>query len=192
MKKQVLVTLVVITIAGFSLQPNVNAATYSLDSAHSSTIFKVKHFDIGYIYGMFLEQSGMISYDPQKPAKTSINLSFKTNSIFTNVRKRDNHLKGPDFFNAKQFPTITFESTSVEPISDTTLKVTGNLTMHGVTNTVSTIVKLTGSGEGPQGNFRRGFWTKFTINRLDYNVDYMPDAISSKIQIIASGEVIQK
>jgi polyisoprenoid-binding protein YceI len=168
------------------------AADYKLDSAHSSIIFKAKHLDIGYIYGMFLEYSGSVTYNPEKPKNTTFDVTVQTDSVFTNHRKRDNHLKSPDFFNAKQYPEITFESSSVEAVNDSTLRISADLTIRGVTESVTTDVKLTGSGKGPQGNFRRGFKSTFTINRLDYNVDFMPDSLSKEIPVTITGELIRQ
>lgn len=172
--------------------PQLHAAQYQLDTSHSSVVFKAKHMDIGYIYGMFLDYSGTATYSPEQPQNTTLSLTIQTDSIFTNQRKRDNHLKSPDFFSAKQYPAITFNSTSVEPVDESTLRVTGNLTMHGVTKEMTTEVSLTGSGKGPQGNFRRGFKTTFTINRLDYKIDFMPNAISQEIPVIVTGELIRQ
>jgi len=164
-------------------------ATYKLDPAHSSVVFKAKHFDIGWIYGMFLNSSGTIQYEPDAPEQTQIDLTIKANSLFTNVKKRDSHLKGPDFFNSKQHPNIEFSSKSVTPVNDDTLRVAGTLSMRGTSKTVTTDVELTGAGEGPNGKFRRGFRTTIVINRLDYGVDYMPDALSKEIPVTVTGEV---
>lgn len=168
------------------------AANYTVDPAHTSVVFKINHLDIGYIYGMFLEKEGTIHYKPEKPEDTSISLSVEAGSVFTGVKKRDNHLRGADFLNAKQHPKITFETTSVEKTDENTLKVTGDFTLRGITRTLTTDVKLTGSGKGPQGNFRRGFKTSFDVNRLEHNVDYMPEGLGENVKITVSGEAIRK
>ncbi len=168
------------------------AAQYSIDPGHTSVIFKVKHLDIGYIYGMFNKKEGTVQFDPEYPEKTSIDLTVDAKSIFTGVRKRDNHLRGTDFLNVKQHPKITFRSTSVRQINDNKLEVAGEFTLRGVTRKITTDVKLTGSGKGPQGKFRRGFKTTFDINRIKHNVDYMPDGISKNIKITVSGEAIRQ
>lgn len=183
---------VVVVLFGATLVAPLQAAEYQLDPQHSSVVFKAKHMDIGYIYGMFLDQSGTIQYDPEKPKATEIELTIDAKSIFTNVKKRDNHLRSADFFNVKQYPEITFNSTSVEPENNSTLRVTGDLTMHGVTRELTTTVSLTGSGKGPQGKFRRGFMTELTVNRMNFGVDYMPDALSKEIKVIVTGEVIRQ
>ncbi|MFB6347806.1 MAG: YceI family protein [bacterium] len=184
--------LLVVTVLTIGLTLPSNAATYQIDPAHTSVVFKIKHFDIGYVYGMFLGKSGEITYDPETPDKTYIQLNIETESIFTNVRKRDDHLRSGDFFNAKQYPKITFKSTDVDVLSDTRLRVTGDLTMHGVTKSITTTVNLTGKGNGPQGNFRRGFHTVFTIDRTNFGIDYMADTLSHEVKVIFSGEVIRQ
>lgn len=168
------------------------AAEYSIDPDHTSVVFKVKHMDIAYIYGMFNNKEGTVQYDPKAPEKTSIDLTVDATSVFTGVKKRDNHLRSPDFLNAKQHPEITFRSTSVQQNDDNVLEVTGDFTLRGVTRELTTDVKLTGSGKGPQGNFRRGFKTSFDVNRLEHNVDYMPDGLGKSIKITVSGEVIRQ
>lgn len=186
----VLTLLSVFLLTTFSL--SVKASSYKLDPAHSNVLFKAKHADIGYVYGMFLEYSGDFQYDPENPGTTNASLTVRTGSIFTNVKRRDNHLKGPDFFNAKQYPTMTFESTSAEVLDDERIELTGKLTIKGVTKTISPVVDLTGAGKGPQGDYRRGFSTSFTVNRMDYNVDYMPGGISKEITVIVTGEGIRQ
>lgn len=190
--KRLSTLVVLVLLCSLGLATTAPAADYKLDTQHTSVVFKAKHMDIGYIYGMFLDYSGNATYDPDAPENTSINFTVDAGSVFTNVKKRDNHLRSSDFFNVKQYPEITFESTNAEVVEDDKLRVTGDFTMHGVTKEITTDVKFTGSGEGPQGNFRRGFYTKFTVNRLDYKVDYMPDAISKDIKITVTGEMIRQ
>lgn len=168
------------------------AAQYKLDPAHSSVVFNVKHMDIGYVYGMFMGKEGTVQYDPEAPEKTQLDLSVDAKSVFTGVEKRDNHLRSADFLNAKQYPQITFTSTSVKKTGEKTLQVTGDFTLRGVTRSLTTEVKLTGSGKGPQGNFRRGFKTSFEVNRLEHNVDYMPEGLGKKVKITVSGELIRQ
>lgn len=184
------IVALILVVAGFGTP--VQAAQYQIDPAHTSIVFKVKHAGIGYVYGMFMEKRGSIQYVPSKPSETSIDLTVDAKSVFTGVRKRDNHLRSPDFLNVKQYPKITFNSTSVKPLGDTGLQVTGDFTLHGITRSLTTTVKLTGSGKGPQGKFRRGFKTSFTINRMEYDVDYMPDALGKDVKIIFSGEAIRQ
>lgn len=183
---------VLVLLMGTMVAHPVEAASYELDPSHSNVIFKVKHLDIGWIYGMFLDYEGSAEYDPSEPENTSLSITIQAESIFTNQQRRDNHLKGPDFFNVNEYPTITFESTGVESAGDTTLRVTGDLTIRDQTRTITTDVVLTGSGEGPSGNFRRGFKTTFDVDRMEYGVDYMPDGIGRTIPVTVTGEMIRQ
>jgi polyisoprenoid-binding protein YceI len=111
-------------------------------------------------------------------------------SINTGNKKRDDHLKGPDFFNVKQFPKLTFKSTKVEKKGDA-YSVTGDLTIHGVTKSVTVDVKKTGMGKDPWGNERIGFTTNFTIKRSDYGITHMANGLSDEVQLMLSAEAIK-
>lgn len=163
---------------------------HKIDPNHSSVLFKAKHLDVGYVYGRFLEFDGRLEYDSDNVANSSVTWTVDTDSVYTNQRKRDRHLKSPDFLNAKQFPKIKFVSTKVVKKSDDVLTVTGKLSLHGQTRTLTTDVKLTGSGEGPQGNFHRGFTTTFTIDRTAWGIDHMPGAVNDDIELIVAAETI--
>lgn len=165
---------------------------YEMDPVHSSVLFRAKHYDVGYTYGMFLEKSGSFAYDPENPSNSSVEWTVQTDSVFTNHRKRDSDLRGPDFLNAKQYPTIHFESTRVEPLDGSRLRVVGDLRFHGTTREISTVVELTGSGQDNQGNFRRGFLSRFTIQRSNFGMDYLPGVASDTIQLTLSLEGVRQ
>src|SRR5438045_581123 len=112
------------------------ADNYAVDGMHAGVSFKISHLGLSWTYGRFNEMSGDFTLDPADPSKSSFNLSIQVNSVDTNNKKRDDHLKSPDFFNVKQFPAITFKSTSVKPVKDG-YQVTGDLTLHGVTKPVT-------------------------------------------------------
>src|SRR5438552_11973411 len=90
------------------------ADTYQVDGVHSSLIFRVKHFDVSYLYGRINGASGALVIDESDPSKSSFTASAEVKNIDTNNGQRDTHLKGPDFFNGKEFPTISFKSTAVK------------------------------------------------------------------------------
>ena len=148
-------------------------STYNLDTVHSTVIFRIQHIGISYSYGRFNDISGTAAYDPASPDSTSFNLTVKAASVDTGNERRDNHLRGPDFFNAAQFPLITFRSTKVEAIDDDTLKVTGDLSLHGITRPVTTEIQITGYGERPAPfGTRVGFEAQFTIKRSEFGMTY--------------------
>ena len=112
------------------------ADSYTVDPVHSTVIFKVKHFGVGFQYGSFRKVSGALVVDEAKPARSSVTLDVDAASVFTANKKRDKHLRGPDFLNVKQFPKISFISTKIRR-SGKELTVKGKLTLHGVTKPVT-------------------------------------------------------
>jgi polyisoprenoid-binding protein YceI len=164
---------------------------HKIDPNHSTVLFKAKHLDTGYVYGRFLQLDGHLVYDEEDVDNSSVVFTVDADSVYTNQRKRDRHLKSPDFLNAKQFPKIRFESTEVSRVDDDTLRVKGRLSLHGQTRTLTTDVDLTGAAEGPQGNFHRGFTTRFTIDRMAWGIDHMPDSVNDEIELIVAVETIR-
>ena len=176
-----------LALSGLVLAPlSAGAAKHEVDPAHTYVLFKVNHLGIGNSWGMFRKTTG--TFDPDKG---TLDITIDANSIYTADKKRDDHLKGPDFFDTKQFPKITFESTKVETKGDEYM-VTGDLTLKGKTKPVTLTVAKTGEGKDPWGNFRTGFETSVTINRMDFGVDYMPDGLSKDVELMISVEGIRK
>jgi polyisoprenoid-binding protein YceI len=148
------------------------AVTYRIDPVHSFIIFRVKHLNTGFAYGRFNTFSGTFVVDERNPANSSIELEIDANSVDTGNSQRDDHLRNPDFFNARQFPKITFKSTRVRKLNDTTVEVQGNLTMRGVTRPITARVTFTGKGRNQRGQEIIGFETTFTIRRSQFNINY--------------------
>src|SRR3954462_8331101 len=142
-----------------------SADTYKVDPMHSSIVFKSKHLDTSYVFGRFNEFGGTVNVDTD-PSKMSFDVSAKVDSIDTGNGKRDTHLKSPDFFSAKEFPTIAFKSTSVKAAGEGKYEVTGDLTLHGVTKPVT--VTLNKTGESTMMGNRVGFLSTFTVKRSDF------------------------
>lgn len=170
--------------------PAIPAGNYEIDASHSALIWRAKHFGAGYTYGWFKDFSGKFVVDAD-PTKQSLELSIKVDSLDSRDGKRDEHLKGPDFFNAAQFPTITFKSTKVEA-GGAGLKVTGDLSIHGVTKSVTADVAVVGTGTDPWKNVRAGYETTLTINRMDYGIAFMPDGISNDVNLTIAFEGVKK
>lgn len=163
--------------------------TLTVDPVHSNAMFRVKHNDAAYVFGDFLGESGTFTYDPNNPENSSFNVEILADSINTGNEQRDAHLKSADFFDAKQFPKLTFKSTAVKKRGVNTLEVTGDLTIHGVTNEITTIVQMTGTSTNDKGQQFRGFYTTFNINRTDFGMDYgVGTMISDNVKIILSME----
>lgn len=164
------------------------ADTYTIDPVHTSLLFRVKHMNVSEFYGRFADVSGTVTVDDSDPAKSSFNVNVKTESIDSFNAKRDQHLRGPDFFSAKEFPTISFKSTSVKKQSDSTWEVTGDLTLHGVTKSITVMMEKTGVGSGPQGGAIIGFETTFNIKRSEFGMSNMLKGIGDDVRIIVSIE----
>ena len=184
------VPLVVALISAFVLSANA-ADTFKIDPVHSFVLFNVQHLGVANTYGRFNDISGTVVFDRDNPSKSSVELSVPVESLDTHNAKREQSLKSPDFFDAKQFPTLTFKSTKVEGSGDT-LKVTGDLTIHGVTKPLTVDFKKGGEGKGVFGEMRGGGETHFTIRRSDFGMNFQQGAIGDEVNIILSLEGIKK
>lgn len=148
------------------------AAPLNLDPVHSSTIFRIKHAGCAWFYGRFNNTAGTIDFDLQKPESGSIEIRIQVDDVNTGAEGRDAHLKRADFFDAAQFPTITFKSTKITAgNAKDTFAVTGDLTMRGNTKSITIPLEFTGQGEF-RGSTRYGFASTFTIKRSDWEVSY--------------------
>jgi polyisoprenoid-binding protein YceI len=189
MKPPQLLLVALLSSLGIAAQA---ADTYQIDAVHSSVLFKVRHLNVTDFYGRFDDVAGTVTLDPANSADSSITLEIKTDSIDTHNGKRDQDLKGPDYFNVKQFPTIAFKSTKVETAGGDAFKVTGNLTFRGVTKPLSIELTKTGEGPGMKGEYRAGGATQFTIKRSDFGMSYLPNVIGDDVTLIISLEAIKK
>lgn len=179
-------------LAALSLPAGASAQSYAVDPVHSFFFFKVGHFGVGNVYGRFDAVSGTLAYDAAVPANDSLQIEVKTDSVDTNSAARDTHLKSPDFFNAQQFPTATFKSTSVKATGEKTFDVTGDFTLSGVTKPVVVPVTLIGLGKGPKGEPRIGAEAKFTIQRSDFGIKTFLPAVSDAVELTIAIEGVQK
>jgi polyisoprenoid-binding protein YceI len=169
------------------------AESYKADPVHSSSAFRIKHANTAYFWGRFNEPTGSFTLDDADPTKSTFNVEFATDKVDTANAKRDAHLKSPDFFNARQYPKITFKSTKVQKgEADNTLAVTGDLTMHGVTKPITVAVELTGKGEFPPGTPRAGVEATFTVKMTDFEIKGMPTALSDDVKVVVSLEGIKQ
>lgn len=142
-----------------------SAALYKVDVSHSTVGFKVKHMMISTVSGKFANFSG--SYELEKGVFKSLKGDIKTTSIDTGIAKRDDHLRAPDFFDVAKYGDITFVMTSA-----TKDKMTGNLTIRGITKKVTLDIDMGGTVEDPWGNQRSGFVLTGQINRKDFGLNW--------------------
>jgi polyisoprenoid-binding protein YceI len=193
--RMVSVTVTIITVIGLlvAFSPIASAVeTYEVDPEHSAITFRIKHLGIAYVYGRFNDMSGVLKIDDQIPANSSVQISAKTESVDTNVVKRDDHLRSPDFFDAKKFPTISFTSKSFKKVDEDTYEVAGALNLHGITRPLTISIEHTGSGKDPWGGYRTGYETTFTIKRSDFGITTMLNGVGDEVRITVSIEGIRK
>jgi polyisoprenoid-binding protein YceI len=165
---------------------------FTVDPVHSSVTFMIPHLGISNVHGRFNDFSGKLTIDKADAGKSSFSFTIKTESVDTNNQKRDEHLRSPDFFNAKQFPGLTFQSTSVKA-ADGGYEVTGDLTMHGVKKSVTFTLKGGDKTvEFPKGMQRIGFTGSLTVKRSDYDMKTALEAIGDEVQITFGVEAVKQ
>jgi len=171
-----------------------HAEDYTIDGSHTSIIFGINHLGYSFTYGRFNQVGGNFRWSNANPASGQFLLAINAASIDTNDPKRDEHLRGPDFFNAKQFPRISFQSTSItpQPNAPNKFQVNGNLTIHGVTRQVSLPMQKLGEGDGPYGKYRCGFLCQTSIKRSDYGMTNMIPNIGDEVALTICFEGIRQ
>ena len=170
------------------VQPkNTNPNAFAIDNDHTSVVFAVSHYGLSYTYGRFNTCSGSFEMSDGELGAGGFGFVIDSKSIDTNSAERDEHLRGPDFFDTEQFPKIQFQTTGFEKVGSE-YRVKGNLKMLGQTKPIELAVRMVGAGKGPFGNDRAGFFTKFTIKRSEFGMDKMLGSIGDKISITFSFE----
>lgn len=148
-----------------------SASTWNIDPEHSSAQFKVRHLMVSHVKGGFGKVSGVVTVDDRDIAKSRVTAVIDTSSIDSGVAKRDAHLKSADFLDVEKYPTMTFTSTRIDKKGDGNLRMTGNLTLHGVTRPVVLEVEgPTAQVKDPMGNLRRGASATTRISRKDFGL----------------------
>src|SRR3954468_19329647 len=185
-------SLVASVVLALVAAPVFAADTFKVDPVHSSVIFRARHMNIGVVYGRFNALGGQFALDEADPSKSSFNFEVQAGSVDTGNEKRDGHLKSPDFLNARQYATITFKSTAVKKSAQpNALEVTGDLTLHGVTKSITVPVEILGKGEFPPKTPRAAVETVFTIKMSDFDVKGipgMPGAVGDELRLMFAAE----
>ncbi len=175
-------------VGGAALTGSAPASTaaddgFAVDAVHSTVIYRIKHMNASYHYGRFKDISGTFNI----AEGGSIDVKIKTESIDSGNEKRDAHLKSPDFFNAKEFPEISFKSASLKKTGENTFEAVGQLTLHGVTKDVTITLEKSGEVSGQRGKLQ-GCEAKFTVKRSDYGISFMPQGVGEEVSLIVSLE----
>ena len=181
------------------------SVTYAVDITHSSFLFSANHIGYTNVFGMFREWGGEFSFDPAAPEKTTVKIEVKTESIDTNDRRvqalggrrgRDEHLRSADFFNVKEFPTMTFVSTKVEKTGEKTGKLHGNITLLGQTKPVVFDVTFNKVAPHPVPAYNKvmtsGFSIRGTIKRTDFGMKFGVPAVSDEVALFIEIEAQEK
>jgi polyisoprenoid-binding protein YceI len=146
--------------------------TWKIDSSHSLAEFSVRHMMVSNVKGRFDQINGQFEFDEADHTAAKVEVSIPVSTITTRDEKRDGHLISPDFFDAAQFPEITFKSTGVEKTGENIFKINGDLTMHGITKPVVLDAEYNGQGTNPWGAKTIGFSATTTINRKDFGLNW--------------------
>jgi polyisoprenoid-binding protein YceI len=191
MKKVLLTTILALSTTYAAL---VEAADYKIDvkGAHASINFKIKHLGYSWLTGRFNDFDGEFSYDPAAPEKSKISVEINTESLDSNHAERDKHLRSDDFLDVKKFPTAQFKSTNFKVNNADEAVITGNLTLHGVTKSISFPVQKIGEGNDPWGGYRSGFTGVTTLKLADYGITRSLGPASTHVELELNIEGIKQ
>jgi len=170
------------------------AQSFKVDSGHSAALFRITHLGIGAFHGRFNEVKGEVTWADDNLAGSSISVEIPIGSLDSNSEKRDQHLKSPDFFSAKQFPVMTFKSSAVKK-EGAGYAITGTLTLRGVSKEITIQATKIGEGDrGPRFGYRAGFETVFTIKRSDYGMTWGVEnkALGDEVRVTIALECLKK
>lgn len=162
---------------------------YEFDTVHTQIMFAVGHMGYSFSHGKFNKFTGSLNLDLEQPEKSSVEVSIDTASLDLDDQKWNDHLKTPDFFNVEKFPAMTFKSTKVEKTGDNTGKVTGDLTLLGVTKPVTLDVTLNKAAVHPfYKKNAAGFSATGTLNRSDFGMTYGLPGVADEVKIMIEVE----
>lgn len=165
---------------------------YVVDKGHSALLFKIKHLGVSYTHGRFNDFSGSFVVDDENLKNAKIELDIDASSIDSNDVKRDEHLRGKEYFNVEKHPSISFESTGITMPEKGVYRVTGNFTLLGVTKEVTFRMKKIGEGPDPWGGHRIGYEGQLVIKRSEYGMTAMLKGIGDNVYITLGVEGIRK
>ncbi len=186
MKKILAAALVSLAMAG-----SAQAADYVIDTKgmHASVQFRTLHLGYSWLYGQFNEFEGTFSYDETKPNESKVEVTINTASLDSNHAERDTHLRSSDFLDVKKFPEASFVSTAFEAGEDGKATLTGDLTLKGVTKSVTLDVNHIGAGKDPWGGYRVGFEGSVTFTAADFDIK---SGAVGDVEMILAVEGIQR
>ena len=192
--KRLSLLLSIVAVITFSAFTTSNPSVWTNDAPHSQLFFTVTHLGFNDVSGTFDDFTVNVESSKEDFSDAVFHLNAKANSINTRVEARNNHLKSADFFDVEKYPELTFTSTAIKPAGENKYKLTGNLTIHGVTKQVTVDLLYKGQTTNPMSSkLTTAFQIEGTIKRSDFGVGgKFPEAIvSDEVRISASGEFVQ-
>lgn len=170
------------------------AADYVIDKEgqHAFINFRISHLGFSWLYGRFNDFDGSFSWDAAAPEQSSVQVSINTASVDSNHAERDKHLRSPDFLNVSAHPQARFVSTGVEMTGEDTAKVTGELTLNGVTRPVVLDARFMGEGQDPWGGYRAGFEGTTSLRLKDFDIAMDLGPASQEVELMLTIEGIRK
>jgi len=147
-------------------------SVWNIDPSHSAIAFSVRHMVVSKTRGRFTKWNGQLRFDADNPSASSVEVTIDPASLDTADAQRDAHLRSPDFFDVEKYPSASFRSKKVEVAAEDRYRVTGDLTVHGVTKPVVLDVTYEGSGKDPWGGERAGFLATTSIDRKDFGLEW--------------------
>jgi polyisoprenoid-binding protein YceI len=174
----------------FSGTAHAEAVAYKLEKPHTQILFNVNHLGFSQSYGRFLDYTGEISWDQTNPANSTVNATIQVASLDMGDKTWNEHMLAPKYFNAAQFPVMTFKSTKIEVTGDKTANITGDLTLRGVTKPVTMAATMRGEGKNPFSGFdTAGFAATTTIKRSDFGMTEAIPMVGDEVNIIIEAEI---
>lgn len=187
-----LTTMALTTLLAASTALPTLAADYTIDKegAHAGISFRIKHLGYSWLSGRFDDFSGSFTFDENAPENSTVSVEINTASINSNHGQRDNHLRSGDFLDTGFFETASFNSTAME-ISGETAMITGDLTLHGVTKSITINAEYVGAGDDPWGGYRAGFTGTTTLTLADFDMNFNLGPASTEVHLILDIEGVR-
>ncbi|MDF7628238.1 YceI family protein [Pantoea sp. Al-1710] len=191
MLKKTLLTLSAASLLGTSLLASAADYKFDKEGQHAFVQFRIQHLGYSWLYGTFKDFDGTFTFDEANPAVDKVNVTLNTASLDTNHAERDKHIRSADFLNTAKFPQATFASTAVKK-EGKEYKITGDLTLNGVTKPITLDARLLGEGKDPWGGYRAGFEANGEIVLKDFNITKDLGPASQKAELIISVEGVRQ
>lgn len=192
MKKNALFALLFAVVLSLPAMAAQAAEEYRIDPEHSFIHFRVSHLGIAWVQGRFNRFDGEFAFDEQNPGGSRVTVNIDPASIDSNHAERDRHLRSDDFLDVQRHPTATFVGTGLQDEGDNRAVLSGELTLHGVTQPITIEVEHIGHGSDPWGGYRRGFEGRTRFALKDFGIDYDLGPAAREVELTLSVEGVRK